>query len=360
MQQSSTAASRLAWPFWNASQRRLRAGWRLLLHLLLLIAIGAPLAFVFRRVAEYFPISEGPAAELTGALLQTLALLSSIWLAGRLLDRRPMSGFGFCGGPRFWRDLLIGAAIGAGLQVLIAATFLAAGWATMQRPPALHALSAVAVAALLHAGVSLSEEALVRGYWLRNLAEGFAGLGRATAVTLALLLTSGLFGSMHMSNDNASLIAGANIALAGVMLGLCCVLTGRLGLPIGLHWAWNVTQGAVLGMPVSGHVPAESLVRMQVDGPPLWTGGAFGPEAGVISVILLAVVTLGLLAYARRSPIARAAALTFAAPVAEAARDRLATPPQQPDNPIIPESPHHAKAEHSDHGRQWRDGSRAD
>jgi membrane protease YdiL (CAAX protease family) len=129
---------------------------------------------------------------------------------------------------------------------------------------------------------ALSEEMLFRGILFRWLEE-FGGSW------MALLLTSILFGAAHLANPNASMIAAVGIALeAGVMLGGAYMLTRSLWLPMGLHAAWNFTQGEIYDIPVSGRNP-DGMVEAQLNGPPLMTGNGFGLEA---SLIAIAVATL--------------------------------------------------------------------
>ena len=121
------------------------------------------------------------------------------------------------------------------------------------------------------------EELLFRGILFRWIEE-FGGSW------LALAVTSALFGAAHLMNPNASAVAAIGIALeAGVMLGAAYMLTRRLWLAIGIHAAWNFTQGQVWDIPVSGTF-VRGLVEAELSGPPLLSGGQFGLEASVIAM----------------------------------------------------------------------------
>jgi hypothetical protein len=144
------------------------------------------------------------------------------------------------------------------------------------------------------------EEVVVRGYLLTNVAEALRPFGPWGAVALAVALSSVTFGALHAANPNATAVSVAGIALAGVMLGLGYVLTGEVGLPAGLHVTWNVFLGPVYGLPVSGADFGVSLLVVRTSGPALLTGGAFGPEAGLLGAGA-SVLGSGVIAvYARR------------------------------------------------------------
>jgi len=137
------------------------------------------------------------------------------------------------------------------------------------------------LAALIGAALfpAVSEEMLFRGILFRWL-EDFGGSWAA------LLLTSAFFGAAHLMNPHASVIAAVGIAFeAGVMLGAAYMLTRSLWLPMGLHAAWNFTQGEVYDIPVSG-TPVDGMVDARLSGPPLLTGNGFGLEASIIAIVV--------------------------------------------------------------------------
>lgn len=130
------------------------------------------------------------------------------------------------------------------------------------------------------------EEIMVRGLILRLV-------WRAFGPVIAFAVSAAAFGVGHMGNANVSLFAILCIALeAGVMLGAFYALTGRLWLSIGVHVAWNFTQGYVFGAAVSGETlgtsMASSIARKDL---PNWlTGGPFGPEASLPALLVCSAV----------------------------------------------------------------------
>jgi uncharacterized protein len=125
----------------------------------------------------------------------------------------------------------------------------------------------------------IREELFFRGVLFRWIEE-FAGSWAA------LFVTSALFGLAHVVNPNATWFSSFTIAVeAGVLLGGAYMLTRSLWMPIGLHAAWNFTQGFIFDVPVSG-IDQQGLVTARLSGPELLSGGAFGLEASVIALVI--------------------------------------------------------------------------
>ncbi len=140
----------------------------------------------------------------------------------------------------------------------------------------------------------LFEEVIFRGIVFRQI-EAMAGSW------VALALTSIFFGAAHLANPGATLFAGFAIAMeAGILLGAAFMLTRRLWLTIGIHAAWNFTQGWVYSAPVSGGKAPEGLFYTHLSGPEWLTGGAFGLEASVVALTAATAAGVVLLYFAVR------------------------------------------------------------
>ncbi len=276
---------KLLWPFWNEEQRRIRTLWRIIAFGLLLLFFNTLLGLLAWSVL----------LRETLVVMQTISVLATLFsmlVAARVLDRRPFVDFGFHLGPAWWRDFGMGFVLGALLMTGIFLLEWAAGWLTVERlfvaPPGRPFIVALLAAVWLFIAVAINEEGIARGYLLLNLAEGLRLpiLGPRGAVYLAWLLSSLFFGLMHMFNPNVTFLSIVNLCVAGLFLGFAYIRTSELALPIGLHFSWNFFQGNVYGFPVSGldAVRNTTVILVRMHGPPLWTGGPFGPEGGLVGL----------------------------------------------------------------------------
>jgi membrane protease YdiL (CAAX protease family) len=133
------------------------------------------------------------------------------------------------------------------------------------------------------AAAAVSEELLFRGVLFR-VVEGWTG------TWIALAVTGLLFGLVHLLNPNASLWGALAIAIeAGGMLTAAYIATRKLWVPIGLHLGWNIAGSAIFSTEVSGNDTPQGLLDATTSGPMLITGGEFGPEGSVYSIVFCAV-----------------------------------------------------------------------
>jgi membrane protease YdiL (CAAX protease family) len=154
----------------------------------------------------------------------------------------------------------------------------------------------------VYAPAAVHEELAFRGYLFQKLL-------RSSRV-LAYLFSGLLFAALHAGNNNVSWLALTNLALAGVMLGLAYELWQRLWFPIGLHLAWNLASGPLLGYEVSGYRSQLTVVRTVGHGPRMLTGGFFGLEGSVWATIVEAAAVVFLFRYHARASARSAARLT--------------------------------------------------
>ena len=176
-----------------------------------------------------------------------------------------------------WRKVARGAAEAGLVWLVITGLLLATKRVTWSAGTTTWRLFSMEMVSLL-AG-ALAEEMVFRGLWLGALAARWP-------FWVAAGLSSGVFALFHVGNPAWSLRAALGIFIAGMVLALARDRTDGLAWPTGFHWGWNVFQGLVWGFPVSG-LGFHGLLRAHLQGPDWWTGGAFGPEAGLVSWAVL-------------------------------------------------------------------------
>ncbi len=279
----SVKRSLLARIFISPSEPRLRAGWRLLIQTLLLIIISIGIG-----IATYLmPRKLDPTSILLiGELAELIAFAGSIYVARRFLDKRSFASLGFKFDKHVGYDILAGIIVTFVMMGLIFVAMQALGWLHFESFAwSIDPVQVVASQTLLYfvafIVVAFNEELLARGYHLQTIASGLN-------LFWGVVISSIIFGALHLGNPNATWVSAAGIFFAGIFLAYAYVRTGQLWLSMGLHLGWNFFEGVVFGFPVSG-LSIYPLIHIKVSGPDLWTGGAFGPEAGLIILPALAV-----------------------------------------------------------------------
>ena len=230
----------------EADAGRLRASARAVLPvvatLAALFALAVPLAAVLPS-AEDAGVGGGLLNLLAQSARYAVLIAGAVWLAARL-ERRSYDAFGLSVDGRWLRDLAAGVAA----SVLGVAASL--WWGSVQGSRAVDLAawspsgpSALAVGAVLaaYAGYFLLgnvfEELVYRRIALGNFAEGLTDRGRSPrfAVLVATLASLVLFGAYHVPL-RGNVVVAVDAAMVGVTFALAYVLTGDLGLAVGVHF----------------------------------------------------------------------------------------------------------------------------
>jgi uncharacterized protein len=222
-----------------------------------------------------------------GALLLAAVVLMAYWAYVRVIERRVVSelsrrnaGWELCAGLTLGA-LLFCATIGI-LAALGAYQITGKnGWAIM-----LAGLSNAILSGIL-------EEVLIRGVLFRILEEWLGSW-------IALGLSAIIFGVLHLLNPGATLLNAAAISIeAGVLLAAAYMVTRRLWLCMGIHIAWNFTQGGIFSVAVSGGA-SKGFFQSTMVGPDWLTGGVFGAEASLVALVVCLAAGIALLALAAK------------------------------------------------------------
>ncbi|HEY5983134.1 MAG TPA: CPBP family intramembrane glutamic endopeptidase [Anaerolineales bacterium] len=290
----------LAEIFVSPSEPRLRAGWRLTLQVILqsvlMAAAGVALVVALPSVMTGTLSSFAETELMASQIAELAAVTASIYLVRRILDRRSFPSLGLQLERMALVDFVLGIAITFLMMGLIFSLEWLLGWLeptgfAWQFQSWSEVLGEVGLFLIVCLMVGWNEELMSRGYHLQTIASG-------TTLTLGWIISSTAFGLLHLANPHANLVAVIGILLAGLFLGYAYIRTGRLWLSIGLHTGWNFFEGVVFGFPVSG-LPFYRLMRTSITGPETWTGGAFGPEAGLVLIPSLALGTALIFLYSK-------------------------------------------------------------
>ena len=276
---------------------RLRSGWRLavfvLVYLIILFLITSAVRVGY-AVAMYFAPGVASGFYVQDVVYRLVILTSSLaagYVCVRLLEGLPWRSLGLWFHVGWFRDLLVGTAIGIASLAFAAAIATAGGGLRFTVSPAgifPQVAKTLVLSGTLFMIAALAEEALFRGYPLQTLT-------RARLAVLGVVLTSVPFAAIHLQNPNvAKGFTFLNTALAGVWLAVAYLRTRSLWFPLGVHWAWNWALGSLFGLPVSGitRLAPYPLLRGTDLGPTWLTGGSYGIEGGLACTVTLIISTL--------------------------------------------------------------------
>ena len=135
-----------------------------------------------------------------------------------------------------------------------------------------------------------TEELVTRGWLLPVMAE-------KSNKIIAIVVSSSLFGLLHMFNSGFTMQSLIDLILFGVLETFYIIKTDNLWGAAGIHGAWNFAQGNIFGVLVSGSTTGSSLLQFAPGSGPDWlTGGSFGAEGSIVCTLVM-LVTILILAY---------------------------------------------------------------
>lgn len=214
-----------------------------------------------------------------------------IFFRVKVIEKRSLSSIGF--NKNNWlKKYSLGFLIGLVMMSIIVLILLLFGYITVEKNPiqpvGVSAISSVLVILFGWIIQGATEEIVTRG-WLLNVLSTKYNIG------VGLLISSTLFGLMHLTNPNVNYIAVINIILVGLFYGLYVIKTNDLWSVCGMHSAWNFAQGNIFGFEVSGlDISVGTLIDLNLVENDFITGGVFGPEASIVAtfVLLLSIIIL--------------------------------------------------------------------
>jgi membrane protease YdiL (CAAX protease family) len=254
-----------------------------------LIVLGAVLFQLMGWTESRIQIfKDSPVIGVAIAIGMALVAMALYIAWGKAVERREVTELSLPGAGREWA---IGGLIGFGLYTGCVLLLLAFGMFTIE---GLNPISFMIPAAAMAIKSSVFEELVFRGVLFKSV-EDMAGSW------IAIIVSSLVFGFLHLLNPDATIAGATYIAIeAGLLLAAMYLATRRLWMAIGFHMLWNYVQSAVYSGIVSGGVVLPGLLQQKTEGPTFYTGGSFGMEQSVFALILCTATGIVMLVIAMR------------------------------------------------------------
>jgi membrane protease YdiL (CAAX protease family) len=289
---------------------QVKAGWRILLYLLLSALGSAMLMTGYAAIAPLlFPVAadaQHKFGRIAPYALMTAAAVFAAFIMLSFIDKRPLSVLGYSIHNRMGIDARRGI-----LQAFIMISFIFVfEWGTGYIDVSWRGFRGdyflfILIYYLVFFAIgSALEELLARGYAFQALVQGIGKIG-------AVCISATAFSLAHLNNPHVNWIALLNTMLAGFWLSIAYLKTRSLWLPTSLHMTWNLSLGFIYGFPVSGMALPDAMMKLSQNGPGWITGGIYGPEGGMLGTGVLFAATLFLFRSRQVRPAEKASALWY-------------------------------------------------
>jgi membrane protease YdiL (CAAX protease family) len=265
-----------------------RAGWRILIWLGMVITCFLPVAGLLKIWDLLSPDRSGSGGleEFTSLVMIVfyvgldLSIILGSWLTLRWIDKRPYALLGLDFSFKAIRDFSKGFLLGFINFLMIFGVMKISGLIDVKLS---NLNSAVLKGMILYfiafALAAFFEEAINRGYIFQALLEG-------TGMWIAVISISVVFVLGHATNTGFDWNNAVFFFVHGIIYCTLYLLTRSIWVPVGFHLAWNWIQGPLFGMNVSGQEIKNTFFLVEAKGPVILSGGAFGPEGSLISIVI--------------------------------------------------------------------------
>lgn len=244
-----------------------------------LFAVAVPLNIIF---ADNPGI--GNLWAMAAQLLLTVVPAVAVILYCRLVERRSTLSMGFAA-KKCITYYVLGLVIGAA-EFAAAVGICALSGSVNYSGAALTNIPVFIVICLGWIVQGAEEEILCRGWFMGTLSQKLP-------LWAAVLINSAFFALLHILNPGFNLIVFVNLTLFGVFMSVTALRFNSLIPCCAIHSIWNLVQGNVFGLPVSGLGTGPSVWRFTlVENRTLWTGGVFGIEGSICETIVIVFFTL--------------------------------------------------------------------
>ena len=241
----------------------------------------AALSGDLERAMELVERVTGSDAYVIASLFVTVVMILVVALFCKLIQKRKMTSLGFVreGAAReYGKGLVFGLLLFSAAALLCVVT----GSMKLSFTPEAFSLPMFLLFAVGFLFQGMAEEMLCRGYFM-------VSLGRRNTMAMAALVNAAAFAALHLGNPGLTPLAMVNLVLFGIFASLCFLRTGNIWLIGALHSVWNLAQGNIYGVRVSGLATSCTVFSSEMTaGRELINGGAFGLEGGLAVTAVLA------------------------------------------------------------------------
>ena len=299
--------------FKNPNTQKLRAGWRILFFILIFWLLASSI-FIIKPL--FGDITRREFLESYSVIIIFILAVSAsiaVAIARKFFDKRSVKSLGLTVNRQALKDIVFGfllSGVMAGLFFLILTAFdliefngFNFGEADSLAGQPFDYISFISVMSIgsltiilfEHIMVGYWEELVFRGYVFQNMIDGMG-------LKISILISCVIYGLVHFTNPNASLLSTAIIMLFGFLRIYGYLATKMLWLSMGMHMGWNYFQGPIFGFAASGREMA-TLINQTAAGPNWLSGGDFGPEGSILIIPIILFALLVMRWWAKKSSV---------------------------------------------------------